>query len=732
MSRVDDNEPDLSSDEGMLAHIRTTYDYYTRAWRDIYEQGDRCMVALSTLGPWPERERAARVGDPDNPRPCEHFDIISQQNNRVVNQARMNKRAIKVTPRGSGANDKTAELREMRIRQIQYESKADRARLTAFQNAVDRGYGFWEIDTEFIDPLTSPNLKIVYRRIPNPSSVLLDPDAMEADFSDAAEGFKITRYSHAAYRRAWPDAEIKSFTKDLMNIAPLWIDEKSVMVATHYMVEKTKVRMVLIEGEEQAMAVDELQKRVPGIKLRKAELVLNGNVVGGIKRQWEAVRSKVVKRITNGVEILETVPWLGSTIPLIACIGREKYVNGIRDIESLTLKQIAPQLAFDYARTGSLEALGNVSKTKWVIADGQLEGFDEEWKYANRSTFAYLRYNAVTDATGHHLLPPPQRIDQGADITALEMAANAALRDAQNAVGMTSVDVIDRESKSGIAQQELNKSQDISSYHFTDNFDIAIEYDGRVVNELLDKIEDSEREVGIRREDDTYEIVPLAPTMDESGQLAEHPYGDGNQHSVTISTGPSFESQREAAQETANQLLQNEAAFPLVGWLAIKMLNLGVYGDKMSDLLKMLMPPEARQIADEGDEPEIPPQAMQAIEAAKAEVEKIDAFAKQLQQQVIELLDEKQANAADLANKKEIAEMGEKVKLAIENMRREVEMAKIAADVRIAELQAATTLQKTHEELTTKEELADHAARTSSMEAERNREHEQMTRDTAE
>lgn len=690
-----------TDNDAILADLRETYDRYASKWREIYRQGTLDMECLSIMGPWPKSEREARA-DKDNPRPCDHFDIVSQQNNRVVNQVRMNKRAIKITPRGGGANDETAALREDRIRQIEYESKANRARLTAFQNAVDRGYGFYEIATDFISP-SSMNQRIVYRRIPNPDSVLVDPDAQEADFSDMEGAFKVEVMPHVTFRRRFPEATIQSFTADMMNTARPWINEHSVMVANYWCVKRHPMKLYEFAGMEKPIMHDDLMKSYPGAKVMRGQLWVDGEPVARLIKERESERKKVVKYLTNGVEILETVDVLCSTIPIITMIGREKYVDGEREIESLTRKQRAPQLAFDVAATGELEVMGMTPKSKWVIIDGQVDGYEDEWKNSNRSPMAYLRYRAMLDSTGSALLPSPQRIDFEPPIQAFELAKDSAMRSVQNAVGMTSAERVDRVSKSGIAQKELNQLADIASYHFIDNYDCAVEYDGRIVNELLDKIEDSARQVGIRKEDDTYEVVDLEPTEGTEGQPGQHPYGDGDQHSVTISTGPSFESQREAAQETANNLISNPAAFPLVGWLAVKMLNLGVYGDKMSDLLKLLLPPEARQ---EDGQQQIPPEAMQALQQAKQQAAALDAMAKELQVKVIELEDEKNAKVLDLANKKEIAAMQDETKRFLEELKADIERAKIAADLQIAQLQSRTALQKTHEELTSKEEMA--------------------------
>lgn len=659
-------------DTELLKEIRETYTRYVQAWKDVREQGRLDMQALSIDGPWDPIERANRANK-DNPRPCVHLDIIRQNNNRVKGQARLNKRGIKVTPKGDGEsqvnssdpnapkgenpNEKKAQLRQGRIRQIEYESRAVLARLAAFDSAVDRGYGFYRVRTDWADR-ESTNTKIIIERIPNPDSVLVDPDCKEADYSDMKRAFVVDRMSKDDFKAKYPGFEIKSFSAKELETYKDWIDTNSLQLADYYRVEEgPKQRKLVIEDGTPAkltLTEDELFERFPDAKLSDDTVTpMPGGQPLKILRERDIRECKVMKYHTNGFDILDREELECSTIPIITITGPEEWVDGKRVLISLTRFQRQPQMLFDYAKSNQQEVLGMTPKSKWVVVDGQLEGFEDEWANANKSPTAYLRYKAKIDATGEQVLSAPQRVDFEPPVQALEMAADSALRAAQNASGRPSTDQKDRAAKSGIAQDKMDQAADINSKQFSDAMDIAVAYEARIVNELLDKVEDSERDVSIRKEDDSSEMVHIAPKQDEQGNVVDHDYGDSGQFHVFVGAGPSLESQREAAQETANLLLQNPESYTRIAWLAIKMLNLGPYGDQMSDLLK---PPDvkAKENGGQPDSQQLQQQLQQVTQALKMTTEQLNQ--------------EKQASASkqqDLDAKVKMNDDNNVVKLAV-------------------------------------------------------------------
>src|SRR5690606_24291807 len=120
------------------------------------------------------------------------------------------------------------------------------------------------------------------------------------------------------------------------------------------------------------------------------------------------------------------------------------------------------------------------------------------------------------------------------------------------------------------------------------------------------------RDVALRKPDDATELVRINDPA--SKDLLDTTTG---RHDVTISTGPSYESEREAASDFGDALAQNPQVFPLIADLVVKLKNVGPVGDQIADRLKAMLPPPVREIA-EGGEPD--PMALQAqlMEASQA------------------------------------------------------------------------------------------------------------------
>src|SRR3990167_2612806 len=346
-------------DDKLLRDMREKFTAWTQFWAENHKEGDRDMDCLSAeYGPWPIEEiRRRKALD----RPVVHVDIVSQFNRRIVNQARLNPRGIVITPVGTEANDDTAQMREDRIRQIDYDSMAVHARINAAQNAVDRGIGFFMVTTDFIRH-DSFDQKIGTRQIPNSKSVILDPYAKEVDWSDMQGAFVIDRYPYGKYRSSFPEAEVRSFDDTYASVAPGWLDDKSVQVCEYWCVKNKRRKLLSIRMPEGMVKkyLDELE----GAKLKDKILTWNGTHIP-VERQRDVDEPTVWQYLTNGLEILKRTPWAGSTIPIIMVTGYRKYENGKLVIESATRKMRAGQLLYDYATTAEQEVLGMAPKSHW-------------------------------------------------------------------------------------------------------------------------------------------------------------------------------------------------------------------------------------------------------------------------------------------------------------------------------------------------------------------------------
>jgi hypothetical protein len=192
--------------------------------------------------------------------------------------------------------------------------------------------------------------------------------------------------------------------------------------------------------------------------------------------------------------------------------------------------------------------------------------------------------------------------------------------------------------KSGIALQQIQSSQQKGSFHFLDHYNEMLHQGAVIVEDLIPKVYDTPREVGVRDAKDNAKTVWINnPQMQRKGDLASVE-GD---HTVTISEGPAFESQRAEGAAFTDTLVSNiqmvaavagqKAAAAVLG-MAVKLKNLGEIGDEIA---KVVTPPEyAEQDGQDG----IPPQV-------KAQMQQLGQENQQLKQAIESKQAEKQAEA---------------------------------------------------------------------------------------
>jgi hypothetical protein len=639
------------------------WDYFQDRWRDIREDAKEDMRYVSG-DPWDPKEKRARQA---LNRPCLVVDELGQYVNQLINDVRQNKRAVKVNPTGAGANDKTANFRENMIRGIEYQSNGQTAYITAAENAFQRSYGYWRINTGFVSE-KSFDQEILIKSIPNPDTVFMDPDAKNPTCDDGKDAFVVDLIPKTEFKKRWPKAKITDFSMDMQEASPSWIKESEIQIAEYWKVIEKDRKLLMVQTPHGPipMWADELPKYT-----RKTRVLA--------ERVSKSIT--VVQQMTNGIEILEENKWAGRYIPIIPVFGKEMWVDegsgSKRKLMSLIRLARDPYMLYCYVRTCQMELVAMTPKTPWIVAEGQIAGHESEWQSANTVPTAYLQYKTKTQEAGDAPLPPPTRQPYEPALQQLEIAAEAARRAIQAAIGINPLPTAAQRQneKSGVAIERIQSEADQGSFHFIDNFDRAIHYNGVVINDLLKPIYDTARDVGVRlanEEHKTIRINDAGHANSEEG--ADTSIGD---HSITISVGPSHESEREEASEFVDTLIANIQALSAfmspqqiakLMAMAIKLKDVGPLGDEMSDIVS---PPETEA------------NMQQQLQQAQSQLQQYQQLIASLQAETQKLYAEKNGKIVDNEYMLKAKQMDNKLKLDI------------------AEIGATTQDAKARQELTT-------------------------------
>ena len=585
-------------DEDLLKEVREAYDCDSDAFDAIRAEGSTDIKYL-TNDPWPDKEKINRR---ENNRPMLSCDELNQYCNQVINEVREHPREIKISPAGYGATAQLAEFRENRIRAIQYKSDAQAAYITALENCVQRSYGAFRITVDYASE-DSFEQEIKIKRLPDPDQVLWDSACKELDCSDAQHCFVLESMPIAEFKRRWPNRQVIDFSTEMTTSYPQWIQDKFIQVAEYWRVEHNSDTLVQFEQPNEQGEDTFLLSEIPGAKLDKVGNLWIGPKKAAIANVRKTRTKKIKQYITNGVEILEEHDWLGKWIPIVPVFGKELYVNeagGSRRI-LLSLIRLArdPQMAVNYFTTCMMEAVGKVPKVTTIGYEGQFEGHEQEWIDANKNPKPYLQVKAqLTDAGVQEILPLPQFIPFDPPVGNLSAGKELFSRAIQTAIGMynTSVGKHDTNAKFGKAIQELDEQSDVGSFHFLDNFNRGLCAGGRIINDLISKIEQTEKEVSIRKRDGTDSTVRIntqEPYQAPDGSSHHYPT-DLGEFDVTISVGPNEDSQRDEATDFIETFVEELGAMPFIQpdqarellATSIQLKQLGPLGDAMVKVLR--------------------------------------------------------------------------------------------------------------------------------------------------
>lgn len=684
------------SDVDILEELRERRTYATRAWEQVRKEGTTDVMCVAG-DVWEALDPAGLAQREAAKRPHIAPDELGQYVNQIANDVRQNKRAIKVTPIDTDASDKTADFRRDYIRQVEYESNAQREVYSPiFEDALTRGYGFGRVVAKRTNPL-SKNQKLGLEAFPNPDVVLVDPDGamLSPDCAKIQYAFVLDSLTKKQFRRDFPNATVTDFTDDHRRTAPDWVQGERITVAEYWAIENVRRRVVFFK---EAPEVGFYEYKIPG-----------GRAIDALVDSDEWVdEPHVCQYLTNGIELLakpgakKRIPWPGASIPIFSCFGKVLYVQTGTGTERRLMSMVRlarhPFMAYCYTRTSQVEVIGSVPRATWVGYEGQFRGHENEWAEAAHVPKPFLVVKPfTTEVTGVTPLPLPTRQNWDPPLQNLEMQAEAFRRAIQAAMGTSPLptEAQRQNQKSGKALDRIESSGQKGSYHFVDHLDGMITRAGVILNEQIAHRLDTKRQITVRKPDDQSAQVTINDPDDP-----ESPRTDAGDHDITLSVGPAYTDERAAASDFADTIVGNEALLSIVGpqkaaelnALAIRLKAVGPIGDEMADIIAP-KPPDGQAA----------PTPQQVAE--------LQAQGQQLQQQNQEL---QTAVATDQAKQQGQIEAA--------RVRAESDAVKAQADGeiqwRIAQLQAETELEKVRMQEATKLQIEEYKLRGLEIQAE--------------
>jgi len=557
---------------------------------------------------WPVDVQNSRVLEA---RPCLTINKVDAYCRQIVNQIREQRPRIKCHGMNTQTDEKQAEIITGLCRHIELQSDADQAYLNAVDYAVRMGWGYIRIHTDYVKD-DSFNQEIYIKPIENPFTVYFDPNSIMADGSDAERCLITTLIPKKTFSAMYPEAEIDSgfVSRGTGDVVGDWIQKEEIRIAEYwYTVRESVVLLQLSDGS--SIYEDETDKEL--IKELGIEII----------NKRDSVRKKIKWCKVTAMQVLEEGEWAGKYIPIVPVYGQSTIVQGKHKRFGLVRMAKDPQRMYNYWSTALTETVALAPKAKWLLAEGQDEGHENEWAQANIKAMPVLRYKQ-TDIDGR-TAPPPVRQSPEQPPTGAMAAMQSMNLDLQAVIGIFDPSQLPQGIQSGKAIAGQQAQSDMTNMHYYDNLTRSIRQVGRIILDLIPKIYDTERAMRIIGADGKPEIMTINERkMDEQGVnriLNDVTVGE---YDVVMDTGPGYNTKRQEASDAMMQLFAAEPQLiQVAGDLLVR--NMDFPGsDVIADRMAVNNP-----LAQLDDMSDIPPAIQMKLKQGQAQVQ---ALTQQLQQ----------------------------------------------------------------------------------------------------
>jgi hypothetical protein len=521
---------------------------------------------------------------------------------------------IKVHGMNTESDSRMAEIIQGICRHVETQSDADAAYDKAGDFAVRMGWGYWRVTTDYVRD-DSFDQEIYIRAIDNPFTVYFDPNSVLPDGSDAETVLITTVISKENFKKMYPNAETQQgFTmRGTGDSNPEWVMKEDIRLAEYFYTERKAIKVHLL-SDGTSVKSDDLP----------AQDVLDAAGITIVETR-DSFEKKIRWCKLTSMEVLEEGEWAGKYIPIVPVFGQETVVENKKKKFGIVRMAKDPQRMYNFWQTSLTESVALAPKAKWLLAEGQDEGHENEWAMANIKSMPVLRYKQK-DIDGQPA-PAPQRLQPEPPPAGIMAAAQSMTTDLMQVVGIFDPSQLPQGNISGKALQGQQQQVDMTNFHYYDNLTRSIRQTGRIILDLIPKIYDRERVLRIIGDDGKPEIL----TINQFGQddegidkiLNDVTVGE---YDVVMDTGPGYNSKR---QEAVDSMMQLFAADPSLiqqaGDLLVR--NMDFPGaETIADRLAVNNP-----LAKIDDKSKVPPRVQMELQQLQAQNQQMQQQMQQLQ-----------------------------------------------------------------------------------------------------
>lgn len=460
---------------------------------------------------------------------CLTINKISSKVKYIVNNVRNAMPSGKVHPINDGASVNTAKVFDGLIRSVDTRSSGKQARIHAFKQTVVGGLGSWRV---LVVEGDAGKRDLRVDRIMDPTTVLIDPAAKAMDFSDAEWAFLVSWVPKEEFEEQNPGVDAGSFAPEYK----AWFSKDAVQVVEYW-----------VRGKD------------------------------GAFDQYLVLADKVLSRVED---------YPGKLLPIMYLTGEETVVEQDRSFQGVVRSVRDMQVLHNLTQSRMADWIARSAQPQWLAEAEQVADYLESWRTSNESGDPVLLYQAT--ATGGK----PQRIDPLPPPTGLLETGARTDEDIRMTIGIRDPLADIPASQSGKAIQLQISQGNIGTFEFADRLNELVKYEWKVLLDLIPSVFDYPHIREIMGLDGNLSTVALNAPYIENGEEVMHDLSRGK-YLVTVTMGPSYESQRA---EASDKLVELVGKFPQIMGVAGDLIvrNMDFQGaDELADRLQALIPPQA-------------------------------------------------------------------------------------------------------------------------------------------
>ena len=606
-------------------------------------------------------------------RPVLTINKLDTYCRQVTNQQRQQRPRIKVHATNTEADAKVAKVISGVVRHIEVNSNADHAYDNGFDYAVRMGWGFWRVNTKYVRE-DSFDQEIYIDPVDNPFTVYWDPNSIAPDGSDAERCLVTTMMPKNVFREQYPDCDDgTSFTqRGTGDSQSEWITKEDIRIAEYFYTVREKATLYhLSDGTMKFADGKDFFQRIE----------LAGLTV--IDERPSFKKTIKWKKMT-AIEVIEERDWPGRYIPVVPVYGRHVVIGNKRQKFGMIRHAKDPQRMYNFWQTSLTESIALAPKAKWIMAEGQDEGHENEWAQANVKSTSYLRYKQ-RDIDGQQA-PPPTRLQPEPPPAGVITAASVINDDLQAIMGIFDPNQMPTGNISGKALNGQQQQIDLTNFDYYDNLTRSISHTGKIILDLIPKIYDSQRVMRIIGDDGKPDLITLNERTAVGEVMNDVTVGE---YDVVMETGPGYNSKR---QEAVDSMMQMLAADPTLMQTAGDLIfrNMDFPGaDIIADRMATMNP-----LSQVDEKSPIPPQVQMQLAQSQQQMQQMQQQMQQMQMMIKQRQDIEQVKQ-DNETKRELMRQTAKahdIEMSNETKRRDVD-AKVAMKERDTNKITATQLQ---------------------------------------